>query len=134
MLTAAEIEEVILFRDAELPASTVQPTPSGDWPSIAGRENFRRATIRRAVTSKGTMVHRPEYGGDIVRAAERPAISEEFAAREVDIEENATRDPRVGEVRVAVEESTTPGRVTVELTVQPLRTELREVVGLELEV
>lgn len=136
MQTAAEIEELVLFRDAVLPADVVVPTPNGDWPTVVGRENFRGAVLRRAVTSKGTMVHRPQYGGDLIDGLEAPTTPEELSARQVDIEENTRRDPRVGRVDVTAEEDTAnPGRVLVRLNVTPLRSdiELQEVVGLDQE-
>lgn len=136
-LSAAEIEELILFRDAVLPAGTVVPTASGDWPTVAGRENFRGAVLRRAVTTPGTMIHRPDYGGGLADAIEAPASEEDLSAQIVAIEENLRRDPRVGRADVtAVESNETPGRVLVQMTVTPLRSddELREVVGFDLEV
>lgn len=135
MLTASELEELLLLNDIVLPVDEVTVTSSGDWPTIAGRDNFREASLRRVVTQQGTMVHRPLYGGNLLSGLERPATDEELTDREVEIDENLRRDPRMGEIEVSVAvDANVPNRVQVRVDVQPLRIDETETVGLELEI
>ena len=97
------IQVVRLGRDGVLPGSgqVVEPTASGDWPTIAGRANLLAAHVRRAGTAPGEMTHRPQYGGGLPTYTEAPAAPATLAAQDVAIRQNALRDPRLQEALVA---------------------------------
>lgn len=91
--------DVFLAPDAE-----VAPTPTGDWPTIAGRPNLHAAVRRRLLTTPGQLVHRAEYGAGVelyVGELNAPAERARLAA---DARSNLLRDPRLEEARVAVAE------------------------------
>lgn len=136
--TILEIEARILGRDGVLPAdrTTFQATSTGDWPSIAGRDNFREAHKRRAVTTPGELVHRPLYGGGLALNIEQLNTDTRKAIIKNAIRTNALRDARTGECLVKVtDDGDISGRVFVDLEVTPLRsTEFVERAGFTLEV
>jgi phage baseplate assembly protein W len=122
MSTYSEIAEARWGRDIVLPdcEAGVTPTATGDWPTVAGRANLHGAHRRRAVTTPGELLHRPEYGGGMMLWLEAPNSAGEQARLAASVRGNAFRDPRVEEVRVAV--STPEGRENqslIELTIRP---------------
>lgn len=116
----SQIAEARWFRDVVLPAEgeTVQVTPSGDWPTVAGRANLHDAHRRRAVTTPGEMVHRPQYGGGLVLGLERPNTEAMHAQLAASLRSNALRDPRLGDIEVDVNELDA-SRVLTELVLHP---------------
>lgn len=135
MLTVTEIEEELLLRDGVLPLDTVQPTSTGDWPTVAGRKNFVRALERRAVTRQGEMVFRPLYGGALVGKIGTRDSESIQAATANDVRINVFRDPRVTDARVEVHsDDIVSGRVYVELVATPLGFDQPEATGFAIEV
>ena len=120
-MSYTNLQERRLGRDLVLPkpGDTVQPTSSGDWPTIAGRENLKAAVERHAVTSPGELLHRPEYGAgllDFLEQGNEPGVRAQMA---VQVRQSILRDPRLQDAQVAVETGTTIDQVVVTLQVQP---------------
>lgn len=72
--------------------------PSGDLETISGLENYKQAMIRRWMTSLGTLLHRPLYGGglkDFQNAPNTLSTRRQIAQR---IEQQALRDERTAKV------------------------------------
>ena len=136
--TVLEIEERLLLRDGVLPADrdTFQATSTGDWPTVAGRENFRGAHMRRATTVQGTLVHRPLYGGNLPLNIGVLDSDTQRSVLQNTIRTNALRDPRTGEAIVRVsEDGVVASQIYVDLEVTPLRnSEIAERTGFTLEV
>lgn len=118
--TYPDIAEKRFGRDLVLtfPDGEVRPTPTGDWPSVGGRANLHAAMRRRLATTKGQLVHRPDYGADLELFVGELNAPGERARLAAGARRNVLRDPRIGEAGVAV---TAPeqGRVVVELKIQP---------------
>lgn len=122
MPTYSEIAELRWGRDLALPDcdAGVQVTATGDWPTLAGRRNLHEAHRRRATTTPGELVHRPDYGGGMMLFLEAPNSLGEQARLAASVRQNALRDPRVEEVRAAVSTpADTPTAVLLELTIRP---------------
>lgn len=99
-------------------AGGVASTPTGDWPTVAGRPNLHAAHRRRATTSPGQLLCRPDYGAGMlgfVGASTAPAERVRLAQA---VRLNALRDPRIAEVGVAVQLDAQQ-RVIAELTLSP---------------
>lgn len=73
-------------------------TPTGDLATIAGVENVRRALLRRLLTTKGSLVHRPDYGVGIKSFQNGIADSAQKIRLAVILKEQFERDERVEEV------------------------------------
>ena len=99
----SEVQETRFGRDIALPGlgNTVHPTASGDWPTVAGRENLLGAQIRRATVAPGQMVHRPLYGGGLPLYIEALGDPATLSRIEVAIRQNALRDDRIEEATVS---------------------------------
>ncbi len=108
-------------RDGVLPGSgqEVQPTASGDWPTIEGRPNLLAAHIRRAVTVPGEMVHRPLYGGGLPSLVEELADPATLARQDVSIRQNALRDARLQEAEAITTPGEATGQVVTRLVITP---------------
>lgn len=121
MSTYEDIQEARLGRDGVLPGSgqAVEPTASGDWPTVAGRANLMAAHIRRATTAPGEMVHRPLYGGGLPTFVEALADPATLASQDVAIRQNALRDGRIQEALVSTVSAVETGRVVTTLEIQP---------------
>lgn len=136
--TVTEIEERLLLRDGVLPRdrTTFTATSTGDWPTIAGRDNFAEAHRRRAVTIPGDLVHRPLYGGGLVLAIGKLDTPTQQALIRNSIRTNALRDPRTGECLVATsEDPVVANQIFVDLELTPLRSpEFVERTGFTVEV
>jgi len=73
-------------------------TASGDIETISGLENIKQAIFRRIMTSKGTIVHRPNYGVGL-KSYQNATIS--LATKRkiaLEIEEQLAEDPRIDSV------------------------------------
>lgn len=119
--TYSEIAEARWGRDLLLidcEVGSVPPTATGDWPTIAGRENLHDAHRRRAVTSPGELVHRPEYGGGLVLSVGATSKTGNLVRAAVNLRTNAARDRRVADVRASVTLDDAD-RVIAELSIQP---------------
>ena len=137
MATLSEIDERRFGRDGVLPplGQTVQHTASGDWPTVAGRENLRGALARAAVTSPGDLVHRPLYGGGLLARVETPDTDVVRALLTGNIRASTLADERVEDVSVDInEDPTVAARVIVDLVVTPLGDESSETVRVMMEV
>lgn len=136
--TASEIEARRFGRDLVLPdpGTTVTPTASGDWPDVAGRENLRRAQIRRAVTTPGEMVFAPAYGGGLLQQIEQLNTDAQEALLTASIRDNARRDARIAAVDVTVSRlRSDPSTIIIDLVVTPVgETESLEPSRLAVEV
>jgi phage baseplate assembly protein W len=115
----SDIAERRFGRDLVLPGpgQTVQPTPTGDWPSVGGRENLHAAVRRRMLTTPGQLVHRPEYGAGLETYVGRRTTSAELARLAAQGRQNLLRDPRIEESRVGVQAD--GSRVQVEVAIKP---------------
>lgn len=98
-------DETRFGRDLALtedPDAAIRPTITGDLPTLAGRANLKAAIRRRAVTVRGQLVHRGEYGGDLplyIETANSPAGRATLGAT---LRRNLLRDDRLSEVKLAV--------------------------------
>ena len=114
------IEERRFLRDLilPLPGETIQETASGDWPTIAGRDNLHSAHRRRATTSPGQLTHQAAYGGGALLFLEDLNDLSTRTRLGNDIRANALRDDRLADVRALV---STPDddQVVIDLTLQP---------------
>ena len=73
-------------------------TPKGDIETIEGIANVRQALFARLITSKGTIIHRPDFGvgiKDYQNSISSLSRQQELAQR---IGEQFSLDPRVSEV------------------------------------
>ena len=121
--SVSEIEARRFGRDLELPAlgTTVQPTSSGDWPVVEGRENLRQAHIRRATTTRGEMVFAPDYGGNLKQQIEQLNTDAQEALLAASVQSNAARDDRVASVDIAVSRlRSRPFVLILDLVVNPV--------------
>lgn len=116
-----EIQAARFGRDGVLPGigQEVQPTASGDWPTIEGRPNLLAAHIRRAITAPRQMTHRPLYGGGLILSIEAPADPATLAEQDVGVRQNALRDLRIQEATVETVPDDATGRVITRLEIQP---------------
>ena len=92
----ASIEE-IYGRDIAFKSDLVI-TPAGDIDTISGIDNVKEALFRRLITSKGSLVHRPDYGVGIKDFQNSPSTlfyQQQLAAK---IKEQFELDPRVEKV------------------------------------
>lgn len=135
-----EIQERRLFRDLVLPGvgDDVQVTTSGDWPSLAGRQNLHAAHQRRAVATSGELVHRPDYGAGLLLHLEDIGSLTTRTQMTVDVRQNALRDDRLEEITVVAFLGTAedPDRVeavTIQLDLRPRGEEESDVVTVVVE-
>lgn len=70
-------------------------TPTGDLGTISGVENVRQALLHRLLTSKGTLIHRPDYGVGIKNFLGGVADTSQKMKLAVILKEQFQRDPRV---------------------------------------
>jgi phage baseplate assembly protein W len=76
----------------------LEGTPSGDILEVTGKENLRQAVIHRLITSKGSLIHRPEYGVGLKNYQNR--LSTLSTQRELanEIKKQLESDPRIESV------------------------------------
>jgi len=75
-----------------------EPSKNGDLLTITGKENLSQALFHRLITSKGSLVHRPDYGvgiKDFEGGISSLASQRELALR---IKDNFEQEPRIKEV------------------------------------
>ena len=119
--TYSQITEARWGRDLVLidcEAGGVSATATGDWPTVAGRSNLHEAHRRRAITSPGELLHRPEYGAGLVLSVGHVANTQRLIQAANALRTNAARDRRVADVRASVTLDDTD-RVIAELSIQP---------------
>ena len=110
----------------------VQPTPSGDWPTVAGRDNFVAWHIRNAISAVGSLIHRPGYGAGLVGRVELPVTDTTLFLTENLLRESARRDFRTTDVSVtATVDSLNAGRLNIDLVVVPLQSKQPEQAGFQ---
>jgi phage baseplate assembly protein W len=115
-LTEARWGRDLVLVDCE--AGGVAASPTGDWPTIAGRPNLHAAHRRRAVTSPGEVLHRPEYGAGLVQRVGQVANTTRLVQAAGALRTNAARDPRIADVRASVTLDDAD-RVIAELQLRP---------------
>lgn len=120
------------------PDAEIVPSPTGDLPTISGRDAVLAALRRRLLTAPGTMTHRPEYGAGLVNQVERLASPGWRSSMANAARRNILRDRRVADARVRVALGL-PGKpnardaVTVRAEVQLRGEEAREELSVHLE-
>lgn len=123
-MNAATLNTDRLYTDLDIPvdpSGTIRPSPSGDVPSLSGRDNLSRAIMRRLVTQPGSLVHRPTYGCGVlgyVGLANSPAVRSKLANA---IRANLLQDRRLKDVSVslavgAADDPSATGTITVTLS------------------
>lgn len=73
-------------------------TSKGDWQTVEGEENLRRAMLRRLMTAPGTYRAKPNYGVGVDTYVKKPytrAVQEELTSR---IRSRLSQDRRVDKV------------------------------------
>lgn len=108
-----------LFFDGQLPL-----TPKGDYRTVEGEENLRRAIFRRLITSPGTYRPKPDYGagvGDFVKKRSTKSNLDELRTR---IITQVVQDRRVEKV-LSVELTESENKLTVRVVVQAFGRTLR---------
>ena len=70
-------------------------TPTGDVDLITGRDNLARALGACALTSTGTLVHRPTYGGGLVDDVESAATPGNLSRASNRLRAALLEDPRL---------------------------------------
>ncbi len=93
----------------------------GDLDTISGLENMKQAIFRRIMTSKGTIIHRPNYGVGLKsyqNATISLAVKRQIA---LDIEEQLLEDERIEaviSVSIDAESNTQPELFNLKLSVK----------------
>jgi phage baseplate assembly protein W len=75
-----------------------QVSPTGDLDTVSGLVSMRAAILRRLLTKKGSLAHRPDYGiglGDFQNAPMTLAMKRQLAQR---IADQLPRDPDISSV------------------------------------
>jgi phage baseplate assembly protein W len=95
-------------------------TATGDVDTISGLENVKNAIFRRIMTSKGSIIHRPNYGVGLKNyqnALASLAVQRKIAG---EIKEQLEQDPRIEKVSsVGIKvSSTNPGLFEINLNVK----------------
>lgn len=113
-----------LYLDLD-PEAPIRVTPTGDLPTVTGYACLRQDVAANAITTPGSMVHRPDYGGGLLDAVETPGTPGELARAGNRIRRSLRRDARIVDAKPTVTPGTPsdPGRlgtVTVDLVVQPI--------------
>ena len=114
-------------RDLLLPESAesaTRITPTGDLRTIAGRANLKQAHRLRAITLRGSLVHRNAYGGDLPRFVEEPNTTTTRSRISESLRRNALRDTRITDVSASVSLGTPQDpdndfAATVRMSIQP---------------
>jgi phage baseplate assembly protein W len=94
----ADIEEILL-RDLQHSKDLV--ADDGDLATLAGLANIKAAVLRRIMTTKGSVVHRPDYGCNLKALQNSPvtlAVKEKFAQELVDQFKNESRIEAITQV------------------------------------
>jgi phage baseplate assembly protein W len=92
------INEEFYLRDVAFDSDYVQAENEGDLSDIVGVENVRQALMRRFVTIKGSLIHRPDYGASLKLYQNAPTSLAKQRELALQLEEQALRDPRVESV------------------------------------
>lgn len=110
----ADINEALLT-DIEHKKDYVIRVGTGDLNTIFGLANMKEALLRRLVTEKGAIIHRPGYGVGLKRFQNGPNRIDDRRKLAIEIREQYLLDSRVEEVRgVQVNsEDLTPQKVQI---------------------
>lgn len=73
-------------------------TTSGDLETVTGRANLKQAIFRRIMTTKGTIVHRPNYGVGLKQYQNELMTLDQQRALSARIDDQLPQDDRVEEV------------------------------------
>lgn len=73
-------------------------TAEGDLETISGLDNVKEAIFRRIVTTKGSIVHRPNYGCSLKNYQNAPASLANKRKLALEIQDQVEEDPRVREL------------------------------------
>lgn len=120
-------DERVLGRDLWLPddpSDDLRVGPTGDLLTVAGGESVRAGLRRRATSSPGQMVHRPDFGAGMERHLEHRSLGARLSLMAGDLRRNAMRDPRVEDVATSV---STDGPAAIVSFTARLRRSQREV-------
>lgn len=74
---------------------TLRVTPTGDLDLITGRDNLARALGACALTSTGSLVHRPTYGGGLADDVESAATPGNLSRASNRLRAALLEDPRL---------------------------------------
>lgn len=91
--------------DIDLPLTdgdTLLITPTGDLRTRTGRANLQDALTQRALTGRGELLHRPEYGGGLPQGVELPNSPSARSQLASVVRRNCLRDRRVQDATVSV--------------------------------
>ncbi|MCI0346434.1 MAG: GPW/gp25 family protein [Chloroflexi bacterium] len=102
---SSAVDEARFGRDLEVeldPEGGIRVTPTGDLPSVGGRDNLHAALRARALTSPSELLHRPDYGAGVLDQLEHPNTPTRRAQLANALRRNLLRDGRVTDVRASV--------------------------------
>jgi phage baseplate assembly protein W len=113
----ADIEEIYLTDIKH--EDDFERNSSGNLELISGLDNVKAALFRRLITSKGTIIHRPEYGVGIKDYQNAPATLDTKRKLALEIQEQFLRDVRVESVDGVTMETDdfSPEKTTIKVTV-----------------
>lgn len=74
---------------------SLRVTPTGDLDVISGRDNLGRALAAASLTSAGTLLHRPLYGGGLVDDVESAGTPGNLARASNRVRTALLQDPRL---------------------------------------
>lgn len=77
-------------------------TGTGDLATVSGQDNLVAALTDRAITRRGEIPHRPNYGVDFDEFQNAPAIEEEYVLLQARLLEQYLREDRLEAVTVDV--------------------------------
>jgi phage baseplate assembly protein W len=73
-------------------------TNTGNLETISGLDNIKEAIFRRIMTTKGTIIHRPNYGCSLGNYQNAPASLANKRKIALEIQDQLIQDPRIKEV------------------------------------
>ena len=94
----AEVDEFYL-QDLAHSTGTLLESSSGDLDVVSGLSNLQQALFHRLITTKGSLVHRPDYGVGIKKYQNAIGSITTFRKIAADINEQFLQDFRVLDVR-----------------------------------
>jgi phage baseplate assembly protein W len=88
---------------------------AGDLTAISGLENMKQAIIRRIMTKKGSLIHRPDYGCSLESLQNAPttlATKERFVQELVNQFKNEPRVDKITQVSI-INADGSPEKITI---------------------
>ena len=105
--------DVILLTDVAH-NKDIKTTPK-DADTVSGVDNVREAVRRRIITRPGTLIHRPDYGANLLKYQGAPLTLSKKQEMANAIVENLKREDRVKEVTSISFDESTDGITTVKV-------------------